>query len=163
MLQPGAVAKFAIKPVQLLGRIGEIDRTKTSKLLDRLKSSITLNHREKDLAGRVMYRPAEGHDRSADVESSDVIDNREHIRACRVRSGLLQRGDDEASGKIPLQRYKLRLHMRIQCLCCSLVVGDDLHRRIPREGNDLGDDDSLALGAEFLRQRIGADKGDIDE
>src|ERR1035437_6010815 len=161
--QTPLVEKLATKPSWVLGGDRRLATTKASKLFNRLESPVALNHREKDLAGRVLLLRSEGHDRSTDVESADVVDNPEHVGACRVRSGLLQRGDNKASGKITLQRYEFRLHIRIERLFGGLVVGDDLHRNVPGEGDDLGDNYALAFGAELLRQRVGADKGDIDE
>src|ERR1019366_10403618 len=127
MLSPDAVGRKTRNQTGLvLGGDRRLATTKASKVFNRLESPVALNHREKDLAGRVLLLRSEGHDRSTDVESADVVDDPEHVGACRVRSGLLQRGGDKASGKITLQRHEFRLHIRIERLFGGLVVGDDL-------------------------------------
>src|SRR5260221_275084 len=82
----------------------------------------------------------EGDAGSADVEFADLVDEPQHVCARRVWSGHFKHGCDEATGKISLQRNKIRRQMRVEDFLGSLVIGDDPHRGIPWKRHDLGSD-----------------------
>src|SRR5205814_2205111 len=60
-------------------------------------------------------------------------------------------------------RDEVRREIRVERLLGGLVVRNDFERGVPGKRYHLGDDDAVAIGAEFAGERVGADEGDVDE
>src|SRR3546814_10034802 len=95
-------------------------------------------------------------DWSSDVCSSDLV-------ARDVALHLPEGRDGYAADDVALERDEVRLRLGILRLHGGLVLLHQRDRAVPRKRHHLRDHHALAVAAQLLGQRAGADEGDVHE